>query len=223
MPQFVNVPVFAGQGTVAVHSSQTRQQALRDAAKASGAFLLTACHQAFHAEFAALSSTELAEVDIDITDFSTPESLLAIPADRYLNNAVVSGTTLFLIQSLRYLAYIEASGVTTGSITPFSDALKENVEQGLGVVGFSSGILPACVVATSQSTLTYISNAVESYRLAFWIGIRCQQHRISALTAEDGPGKECTEPWSLAVLGLDKKAVEGAVAAFQSEVSHDRR
>jgi hypothetical protein len=218
----VDVPVFAGQGTFAIFSPQTRRQALRDAASPSGAFLLSAFHQSFCTEMAALHSAG-ESVDIDVGDFATPLSLLNTPFDRHLNNAVLSGTTLFIIQSLRYLAYIEDAvvGSNTGTPSPlFTDALKENIECGVGVLGFSSGILPACVVAASPSRLTFVVNAVESFRLAFWIGVRCMQHRVSALNMNGGPGKECSQPWSLVVFGLSRKAVEEAVERFLGLVSN---
>jgi hypothetical protein len=130
----------------------------------------------------------------------------------------MSGTTLFLIQSLRYLAFIEASGVVASSIIPFTDILKHNNGHGLGIVGFSSGILPACVVGTSFSTIAYITHAVEAYRLALWIGIRAQIYRRSAPYAGGGLG-DGTRPWGLVFIGMDKRIAKEVITAFHRKVS----
>ncbi|KAL0948282.1 hypothetical protein HGRIS_010876 [Hohenbuehelia grisea] len=207
----LDVPVFAGQGTTAANSPKTRGQAQRDAATPNGSLLLAACFEAFHQEISSLSEEELAQTDIDIADFKTHESFLAVPSERYQSNPIITGTTLFLIQSLRYIAFIEALGVSTDSLTPFSDVLKRNLEHGLGVLGFSSGILPACVVGTSFSAITFLTHAVEAYRLAFWIGVRTQSYRSANV------GEGASLPWSLVFMGLGKKTAEEAIANFRKE------
>ncbi|KZT25437.1 polyketide synthase [Neolentinus lepideus HHB14362 ss-1] len=214
-PRFADVPVFAGQGTAAASSPQTREQALRDAESASGTLLLTSCYQAFLTELATLSPTELEQVDVDPADFETAQSLLAASPDRYQRNPVISSTTLFLIQSLRYLAHVESQSSDKKTTTPFFDYLKNNVEQGLGVLGFSSGILPACIVGTSKNTLAYVANAVEAYRLAFWIGVRCQLYRAATLEATGAPGKESLLPWSLVFMGMGRKSAQDAITEFK--------
>lgn len=208
----LDIPVFAGQGTTAANSVQTRQQALLDASIAAGTLLLSSCFEAFHAELSSMSDIELAQIGIDIADFKTKEALLELPAERYTTNPVITGTTIFLLQSLRYLAHVEASGVTNDSLTPFSDVLKRNLEYGVGVLGFSSGILPACVVATSLTTISYVNCAVEAYRLAFWIGVRTQLYKEATLI------DETSLPWSLVFMGMGKSLAGKAIAKF-AEVS----
>ncbi len=209
----IDVPVFGGQGTAAANSPQARQQALLDASSPSGSVLLAACHATLHAELETLSSTELSQVNIDLSDFQTKESILALPTERYLHNAVISGTTLFLLQTLRYLAYIDASVASNGSLTPFSDVLKPNSVHGVGVLGFSSGILPAAVVATSFSSVSFLSHAVEAYRLAVWIGVRAQIFRRTTLSGSF-PEAVHSSPWSLVFLGLNKEDAEVAISDF---------
>lgn len=209
----LDIPVFAGQVTAAANSSQTRQQALHDASSPSGSILLSSCYEAFYTELSTLTPDQLEQVDIDISDFKTPNSLLSIPADRYMHNAVISGTTLFLIQSLRYLAFAESAGASINSLTPFSDVLKRNLEHGMGVLGFSSGILAACVVGTSLSTVVYISRAVEAYRLAFWIGLRTEMYRLVTSSA-DGVEFDSSLPWGLVFLGMSKQVAEEAITNF---------
>lgn len=206
----VNIPVFAGQGSAAAASPASRAQALADATSSAGSLLLTACFEAFHTELSSLSQQHFQLSRIDLNDFKDKSSLLDLPADRYLNNPIITGPTLFLLQSLRYLAYVQSSAAAQESITPFSDVLKGNLEHHLGVLGFSSGILPAVVAATSFNTVSYISRSVEAYRLAIWIGIRTQQYRHHAIL-DDSPA-----PWSLVFLGLNNKSAEEAITAFNS-------
>ncbi|KAK0228850.1 polyketide synthase [Armillaria fumosa] len=214
----IDVPVFGGQGTAAANSPQVRQQALLDASSPSGSLLLAACHATLHAELETLSSIELSQVNVDLSDFQTKESLLALPTERYLHNAVISGTTLFLLQTLRYLAYIDASVASTGSLTPFSDVLKPNSVHGVGILGFSSGILPAAVVATSFSSVSFLSHAVEVYRLAIWIGVRAQIFRGTTLSGSF-PEAVHSSPWSLVFLGLNKEDAEVAISDFAKTIA----
>lgn len=207
------VPVFAGQGTAASTALQTRRQAADDATSSSGAVILSACFESFHSELSTLSPEEITQCDIDINDFKTSESLISVPNDRYLHNPIISGPALFLVQSLRYISFIKSSGISIDSLTPFSDVLKRNSEYDMGILGFSSGILPACVVGTSLSTVTYISRAVEAYRLALWIGIRSQQYRRTTLNAS-GLGTRSPLPWSIVFVGMGKQAAQESIANF---------
>ncbi|TFK33599.1 hypothetical protein BDQ12DRAFT_657776 [Crucibulum laeve] len=207
----LDVPIFAGQGTAAANSIQTRDQALRDASTSTGSVLLTAFHEAFHAELLSLLPAERQVVDIDLSDFTKQESLIILPAQRYTYNPVISGPTLFVLQALRYLAFAESTAAFTSSLTPFSDILQRNVEQGAGILGFSSGILPACVVGTSLSTIAFVSRSVEAYRLAIWIGIRSQIYRRQVLNVHS---IDPALPWSLVFVGLKKEYAEEAIAKF---------
>jgi hypothetical protein len=209
----LHIPVFAGQGTSAFYSPHARDQALRDALTPSGSTFLSACHESFITELSTLSLKSLEEADIDLADFSKPFALLRLPGPRYRHNPVVSGPTLFLLQILRYLAFIDHAVETTGSITPFSDVLQRNAACGTGILGLSSGILPAVVVGTSLNSSTFISRAAEAYRLAIWIGIRTQAYRLQALSAAS-PNHDPSLPWSLVFMGLTKEAIDDAVRSF---------
>jgi hypothetical protein len=206
----LKIPVFAGQGTTAADSLAFRRQAQRDATSSAGSPLLTACFEAFHGELSCLTQDEILRTGIDASDFKHKNALLDMPPDCYLRNPILTGTTLFLFQSLRYLSYVEAFGAVEGSLTPFSDVLKGNREYQVGILGFSSGILPAVVVGTSFDTISYISRSVEAYRLAFWIGMRVQQFKEQIVLHHPD------SPWSLVLLGLDKKSAEEAILAFNS-------
>ncbi len=207
------VPVFAGHGTTAVNSTSLRERAVADASSPSGALLLDACHYAFNVELSTLSPSEVSAVGINPDHFTDPKSLLLLPShEHYLTNSVVTAATLFLVQTLRYLGSVQAS-----SSTSFASTLQTNSEHGLGIVGFSSGILPACVVGSSATTLEFISNAVETFRLAFWIGVRLQIHKASVQTPE--LLGESPLPWSLAFLSMSHAAAESAIQSFLKSVS----
>ncbi|KAH8830354.1 polyketide beta-ketoacyl-synthase [Flagelloscypha sp. PMI_526] len=201
----VTVPFFAGHGTSKANSSQSRSQALLDAESDTGRYLLNCCHAAFLLEIRSLPSQEMAVLGIDLTEFSAVESLLLQPPSR---NSVVSGCALFLIQILRYQAFVLGWNDVARSVTPFSDILKENARHSVGVLGFSSGILPACVAAVSASIHEYVVQAVEVFRLIIWIGVRCQLYKVKKGLAKS------VLPWSCVFPRLSFEDAERTIAAF---------
>ncbi|KAJ6526457.1 polyketide synthase [Mycena capillaripes] len=207
----MDIPIFAGQGTSG--TAAARRQAFQDARTPSGATLVSACHEAFHAELASLSPQQLSIAGITLEDFKTRESLLEAPGARYQHNPIISGTTLFLPQCLRYLSFIECADVVDGSLTPFGDALKRSN----AILGFSSGILQACVVASSSDLASYIGHAVQAYRVAIWIGIWTQIYRAKTLEHSGLIGADL--PWSLVIRGVSKTGAEALLQGFQSTSS----
>ncbi len=210
------IPVFAGQGTNAASSPATRQQALSDAKLPCCSVLLVACFQAFVSELLTLSSSALDEIQVSLSEFTTKESLLA-QDERYLYNPVITGPTLFLVQVLRYLAFTEGDGGSTKSHASFGDILKSNKKHDVGILGFSSGILPACVVSSSNTVIDFISRAVETFRLALWIGIRSQLYRKKTLSLCT-PSVQPSLPWSLVFFGLSRQAAEAALEKFNKVI-----
>jgi len=204
---YLDVPIFAGQGTEAADSLRAHEQALRDSTSPSGALLLSSCFDAFHQELSELSPHEIELSRVDRADFGSPNDIIS-SLPQYSDNPIISSTKLFMFQSLRYLGHVE-SLKTSG----FTDVLKANTSHNLGVLGFSSGILVACVVAASQNTLVYISISVEAFRLAFWIWVRTQYYRKNVL----GDGEEGL-PWSVVLLGTDRKEADAAIEAFRHKV-----
>ena len=209
----VVVPLFSGQGSPSATLALTRQQALRDIRSPPGHFLLMSCHDAFHAEVSKLSEHELNESCISLIDFQGAVSLLSF-SSVYEHNPIISGVSLFLVQALRYLAHCpttEANGLSS------AETLRSNSNHHLGVIGFSSGLITACVVAASSSMITFISKAVEAFRLAFWIGVRSMQERTeelrSALVFPD-----TRLPWSVVCVGLSKSDILGIISDFEIKV-----
>ncbi|OJA19511.1 hypothetical protein AZE42_03211 [Rhizopogon vesiculosus] len=207
----VVVPCFSGQGSPATALALTRQQALRDIRSPHGNFLLASCHEAFHAEVSKLSEHELTESCISLIDFQEASSLLSF-SSFYEHNPTISGISLFLVQALRYLAYLS----TTEANSLSSAETLRNANHHFGVIGFSSGIITACVVGASGSVLTFISNAVEAFRLAFWIGMRSMQERTEELrSALVFPDTQL--PWSIVCVGLTKSDVLCFISDFETE------
>ncbi|KAJ6479893.1 putative polyketide synthase [Mycena vitilis] len=196
----MDIAIFAGQGNYKAISS-ARVQALCDASSPSGATLTTMFHEIFYAELASLSPEQLDVAGIHLEDFARRESLLDEPRVRYHHNPIISSTSLFLFQSLRCLHFIESSG----SLAPFRHFLKGTH----GVLGFSSGILTACVVASSADLASYFSYATQAYRLALWIGVRTQKYRATSLSADNH------SPWSAVILGPSRNEAEELLQGFQ--------
>ena len=212
--QSLCIPIFVGQGTNAANSTTTRRQALSDALLPSCSVLLAACFQAFTSELSTLSSSFLDDIYVNLSEFATKESLLMQQDEHYLYNPVITGPTLFLMQVLRYLAFAEEG---TKPHESFSNILKSNKKHGVGILGFSSGILPACVVGSSNSVIEFISRAVEAFRLTLWIGIRSQLYRkktLSLCTSSVQPSL----PWSLVFFGLNRQAAEAALEKFNKVI-----
>ncbi|KAL0068785.1 polyketide beta-ketoacyl-synthase [Marasmius tenuissimus] len=210
----INVPVFAGQGTTAMASLPIREQATRDASHPSGALLLSACHTAFRRELSTLSAEEADRLGIPA--FSAPTDLLSIIDEPTVNNPLLSTLSLLLVQSLRYLAHVEENCVVSDSLTPFSDHLCSNSEHEIGVVGFSSGILPACAVASSEDSLSFIRHTRELFRYAFWLGLRSHQYQ-SNVAREAGQPTRARQSWSRVVLGEEVSQVKSYIESYNTK------
>ncbi|KAG1818621.1 putative polyketide synthase [Suillus subaureus] len=207
----VSVPLFPGQGSSSGALALALQQALRDIRSPSGHLLLASCHEAFHAEVLKLSADELNETHISLVDFQEATSLLS-SSSLYQNNPIISSISLFLVQALRYLAHFSGSSTEPNGRSTFAD----NADHSLGVTGFSSGIITACVVGASNSVLTFMSNAVEAFRLAFWIGVRSMQHRTKELQSALG-FPDTGLPWSVVCVGLSRADVLGFISDFETK------
>ncbi|KAF8549493.1 putative polyketide synthase [Imleria badia] len=201
------LPVFAGQGTTRTSLRQAADQAIRDADSPTGSLLLSSCLDVFLAELAALSPEDLDQSGICPSDFADPPRLLT-PDAKYAENHVISGIFLFLAQVLRYQSHVHTTSRS------FLDLLQTNTDHAVGVLGLSSGIFPACVVAASRNPLSYITIAVEVFRLVFWIALRVLQSTRKLL--KERP-VDVTLPWSVACLGLTKADVEQQIARFEQK------
>lgn len=209
----VKIPIFAGIGTSVANSPEYRTTAISDASSPLGSLLLSSCYHAFTTELASLTAVEQALVDIDISIFSSQLSLMSLPDSFCSQNPVISNSFLFLAQSLRYLVYAESLSSQKEAV-PFCELLQRNAELGVGILGFSLGILPACAVASSKNLLEYINRAVEMYKVTLWIGIRVQIHRVRDLTGTHA----VSSSWSLVFVGMGKEDAMSRLTIFNETV-----
>lgn len=210
-PRNIRLPVFGGQGTLSFDPDNARKQLRRYTAFPSGAVLVASCYAAFHAELDGLTADYLQKVDICALDFKEKVTLFCPLREEYLRNPVISGTTLLLVQALQYLTFIEESHGFSENPTAFLNTVQLNASNGVGVLGFSSGILAACVTAASRTAVAFIAHTVEAYRLAFWIGVRSQL--FCATLNGSSPFQGC-RPWVMVLLFVDKIDIQTRVQSF---------
>lgn len=177
-PPFLEDPhrvvLFGGQGSPTILSAGTASKSAKAVKNsAAAATLLSRCHVAFLDELAMLMLT--------VQSCSGPQ------AWRY------PSTTVLLHQLLHYLAEFEHSGA--GFSASFDHVLEAS--------GFCAGLLPAAVVASSRDCHEFVKNAVEAFRLAFWIGCRAS---IGSLVL--CRNRSVQTPLSLAVSGLSLAELE---------------
>jgi len=198
-----SIPVFSGQGSLSIFSPKARAVAAKDSSSPTGSIFLDAVHHAFSEEISSLTAEERSKSGVNLSDFPTPKSLLE-PREKYQTNAIVQGTTLCLFQLLRYLSYVEN--------TP--DLIFENLPSKLlEVSGFCSGSLPAAVVASSRTVVNFLSNSVETFKLALWIGYRCELFRIAESVREE---KELLS-WGLVIFGWTREVALDRIEAFNAK------
>ncbi|KAH9065286.1 polyketide beta-ketoacyl-synthase [Lactarius vividus] len=207
----LNIPVFSGQGTMAMSSRYIQDQALNSSLSPMGALLLSSCFTAFHSELSSLSDTDLETICVSLADFDKPSTLLVISRRSYVRNSVISGTRLLLVQTLLYLEW--ATKTEVRSATAFAELLGQNNRYGAGILGFSSGIIAACVIGTSATLLDFISNAVSAFRVALWIGVRTECYRNRSL-ATSSLERNDDHSWSCVLLGMAPHAANEAISSF---------
>ena len=146
---------------------------------------------------------------------------IVLPADdaALLRHPIISLPSLYTSQVSRLLEELETNGpIATGT--------------SVGVIGYSSGILPALLVATSlpsprtadvrasaSSQIVILRNALALLEVAFSIGIEAQMAKESILTEAgvslDDPTRE--SEWSAVVVGQTRDALEAALASWNSQ------
>lgn len=210
-PENIHLPIFGGQGTLSFDPDNARKQLRRYTAFSSGALLVASCYAAFHAELDSLTADYLQKVDICALDFKEKVTLFCPLREEYLRNPVISGTTLLLVQALQYLTFIEESHGFSENPKQFLKTVQLNASNGVGVLGFSSGILTACVAAASCAVVAFITHTVEAYRLTFWIGVRSQLFRSTLIGCS--PFQEL-HPWVMVLFFVDKIDIQTRVQSF---------
>ncbi|KAJ3514348.1 hypothetical protein NLJ89_g2425 [Agrocybe chaxingu] len=213
------LPVFGGQESLA-YDSEYDLQYLQHTHPPWGTILLDSCFSAFHAEIDSISSDVLQTVDICASDFQDKTSILSPPHGRHFSNPAITIPNLLLTQTLRYLSYTNPSSSNSQICPPSSlGSLQQKLDSIINVLGVSSGVLSACVVAASRDFLTFVSFAVQSYRLALWIGIRSQLYRLTVPAPSSGYLDIL--PWAVVVLGIPRHDLEQSIIDFNKTFGSD--
>ncbi|KAK5653768.1 hypothetical protein OQA88_7925 [Cercophora sp. LCS_1] len=191
--------LFGGQGSPSIFSPGASATAEADAKSTQvGTILLSKCHAAFLEEIASLDQGSKDVLAIDTTHFTSPLDLLK-PLEKYYTHPVLEATTIYLCQSLHYLAESHRHGQ---SFHDFFLGIEETS-------GFSSGLLPATVVARSPTEDDFVSSGVAAFRLTFWIGLRTFFWEIKAIShGQDVANTDPEATLSLVVRGLSKTEVQ---------------
>lgn len=194
--------VLDGQGIPTATSPQTIQAALREAHTSLGRAILLSCHEAFIADFSSLSPEEQSDTGLTLEDCPRPESLIELP-QRVPHNAIVGNVHLYLIQILRYIANVDV-GVAA------------ETSEDIGVLGFSTGMIAATVIACANTIPTFIGQATEAFRFAFCIGLRAQQYANRALSHIELPDPKSAS-WTLVIFGSTRLEVQDAVDNYNGD------
>ncbi|TCD66000.1 Type I Iterative Polyketide synthase (PKS) [Steccherinum ochraceum] len=200
IPQTYDLIVLDGQGTAAASTPQTVTLALQDATSPLGNAVLVACYQAFLQDYATLSNDEKLITGLDLSVVDQPSTFLAYSITAR-PNAVSANVSLYLTQLLRYIAHLH----------PTSFTIDVDGVQHHALLGFSTGMFAASVIAAAHSVPSLVTYSVEAFRLAFWLGLRAQQYAQMSL-ADSAISN--TSPWSLVVFGASQQELKESVDRF---------
>lgn len=194
-----SVVLFGGQGSPSIFSPTAATTAEEDARSVStGNIFLSKCHAAFLEEIASLDTQSQHFLEIDTSFFGSPRELLK-PVVQYHTHPVLQATTIYLCQLLHYLAEIQRRG----------EALEQSFDRLQETAGFSSGILPATVVARSRNLDDFVAAGVQGFRLAFWIACRSLFWTARTNTGDlVGQDVDVEATLSLVTRGLSRNQVE---------------
>ncbi|KAF5549199.1 polyketide synthase [Fusarium mexicanum] len=200
--------LFGGQGPQSIFSQNTASTAEQDACSTIPcSILLSKGHAAFLEEIASLDAESRKLLAIDPKDFISPSNLLR-PIEEYHIHPVLQATTIYLCQILRYLT----------SILKGENCFEDSFNALKATAGFSSGMIPATVVASSPNIDDFISSAVEGFRLAFWIACRSHFWVLAISTKAGNDDDNNLDPeatLSLATRGVSRAEIEQKLGNIQ--------
>lgn len=204
------VVLFGGQGSPSIFSSYAVTAVEQDLQLASaGRILLSRCHAAFLEEVERMNDESRHLLDIDLVSFTTPHDLLK-PAVQYHQHPVLQASTIYLCQILHYVAEVHRHA---GTYEEFSNAIQETA-------GFSSGLIPAAVVARSSTLDDLMRAGIEGFRLAIWIAFRSFLWTLESMN--DDYANECRDSdatLSLVIRGVSPELVEERLSKHYSAAS----
>lgn len=205
------IHIFGGQGSPGLFHEQSLAVVRKDARSSRFATeLLAGCHASLIQDCLSLcpfDSNDEAHLPAIIQAFPSLGSLLSPPA-AVRSDPIIEGITLCLYQLLRFLGEI----VDDRQYKLRRDSVLETI-------GFCSGILPAVVVAASETPHDFVKNGIAAFRIAFWIGYRAGQHSRSVCEDDDQDDGGC---WTWTISGPERQDISERIHAFNKTVSHER-
>ena len=197
------------------------------------AFFLRQAHASLRSRFVSLPAATRTELELDSPATAAIieqlcEGHLCLPTSHatLLRHPLVSLPSLYIAQVVRILEELEFNSET------LLDA------SGLEIIGYSSGLLPALLVATSLPPLSLsseseplanhilnparqlqlLSNALALFDLTVMIGIhtelaRSRMHAAAGLSLDD-PARD--REWSVVVFGVSRETLQGKVDAWNA-------
>lgn len=179
---------YGGQGARSLFSTKEEQTP-----STVVSLLLSTCYSAFLREV-----IRAQKEDAPWAGFvppANPECLLSVPS-KYSDNPILHSVCLCVNQLAAYFRY-----------DPTLEKQRYSIP-----AGFCAGMLPAMVLAYSETSDDYIHFGGEAVRLAYWIGYRAAEisHAISGNDWQ-------TLPWALSVSNIDKETLEREVDDFNSK------
>ncbi|GAB0138039.1 t1pks [Epichloe bromicola] len=193
--------LFGGQGSPTIFSPNAVATAEQDVRSINaGSILLSRCHAFFLEEIASLDTKSRQILAIATSGFTSPFDLLKPPV-QYHTHPVLQATTIYLCQLLRYLAEILYQ----------DESYECSFDKLQATAGFSSGILPAAVVAGSRTVDEFVASGVQGFRLAFWIACRTLFFAVKTTSNDDDDSSEYVNPeatLSLVTRGLSQAQIE---------------
>nr|ALQ32935.1 putative polyketide synthase [Fusarium sacchari] len=198
--------LFGGQGSQSIFLPNAANTAEKDAQSSSaGSIILSKCHAAFLEEISSLEPGAKESLGIDVHSFTSPRHLLR-PSEQYHTHPALQATTIYLCQTLRYLAVTIQE---YESIEHSFDALQSTA-------GFSSGILPAATVACSSCLDEFVASSVQGFRLAFWVALRSYFWTLENSIKIQVGGCSCETTLSLATRGISREQIEQKLKADET-------
>lgn len=198
------VAVFAGLGSESLFSDTTLDRSAQDVSLPESQILLRSFHTIFRTQIAlAIQRGQLAPESIDLDDFQRPDQIQS-PPPQYRHNIVLQHTTIYLVQTFRYLRLASSSGTAAAASC-------------VGAAGFCVGLFPAATVLTAHDDVEFLQRALDFFHVTLWLGIHCEAFRVSLLT-EHGCAHDL--PWSVIVDNVSQDIMDDLNV---SEVSGKRR
>ncbi|KAL9938012.1 hypothetical protein V8E36_003557 [Tilletia maclaganii] len=203
-------PIFAGQGAAGLDIPLSKI--------APPSSLAEVCLKELHTTvldcFKQLHPSQLDQLQLSIDDFKRPEILLGLGSKANTTPALSSSALLASLRTTAFQLILYLSKVEIAQVS-FEDHLGPAART-VGVLGFSSGLIAATVVASSRTTLDYLTNSAAAIKVAFWLGVHADLFAKNAVAAASSPSSPDAS-WSTVVLNADEASLRHELDAFKRD------